>query len=65
VNSSEREARARRSGETIGQRLLALIVFVVLGVLLWLAYSGRYDGEVNRLAHWLHGGFDAIRRLAR
>jgi len=37
----------------------------VLGALLWLAYSGRYDGEVNRLAHWLHGGFDALRRLAR
>ena len=56
--------RARRSGETLGQRLLALLVFVVLGVLLWLAYSGRYDGEVNRLAGWLHMGFDALRRWA-
>lgn len=65
MNSSEREARARRSGESVGQRLLALIVFVVLGALLWLAYSGRYDGEVNRLAHGLHGGFDAVRRWAR
>ena len=57
--------RARRSGETLGQRLLALLVFVVLGVLLWLAYSGRYDGEVNRLAHWLHAGVEALRHWAR
>jgi hypothetical protein len=56
--------RARRSGEAFGQRLLALLVFVVLGVLLWLAYSGRYDGEVNRVARWLHTGFDALRRWA-
>ena len=56
--------RARRSGESLGQRLLALLVFAVLGVLLWLAYSGRYDVEVNRLARWLHAGVDAIRRLA-
>ena len=57
--------RASRSGETLGQRLLALLVFVTLGVLLWLAYSGRYDTEVNRLAHWLHAGFDALRHGAR
>ena len=62
MSSQERVARARRSGETLGQRLLALLVFVVLGVLLWLAYSGRYDHEVNRVAAWLHAGFDALRR---
>ena len=61
MNADERAARARRSGDSIGQRLLALLVFVVLGVLLWLAYSGRYDSEVNRLARWLHAAFDAIR----
>ena len=59
---SASQERARRSGETLGQRLLALLVFIVLGVLLWLAYSHRYDGEINRLAAWLHAGFDALRR---
>ena len=56
--------RARRSGETLGQRLLALLVFAVLGVLLWVAYSGRYDGEVNRVAAWLRAGFEALRHWA-
>ena len=55
--------RVRRSGETLGQRLLALLVFGVLGVLLWLAYSGRYDSEVNRLAAWLHARYDTIVRV--
>lgn len=59
------EERARRSGESPGQRLLALFVFVVLGVLLWLAYSGRYDHQVGRVAAWLHGAFDTLRRAGR
>jgi hypothetical protein len=58
------QERARRSGENLGQRLLALLVFMVLAVLLWLAYSHRYDAEINRLAAWLHAGFDALRRRA-
>jgi hypothetical protein len=37
---------------------------MVLAVLLWLAYSHRYDAEINRLAAWLHAGFDALRRRA-
>ena len=56
-------ARARRSGDGIRQRLLALCVFAIFGALLWLAYSGRYDAEVARIAAWLHGHFDALRRL--
>ena len=59
---SASDERARRSGETLGQRLLALLVFSVLGVLLWLAYSGRYDHEMHRFAGWLQAGFDALRR---
>ena len=61
---SRNGGRLRRSGESLGQRLLALLVFATLGVLLWLAYSGRYDHEVNRLAGWLHAEFDALRRWA-
>lgn len=55
------QERLRRGGENLGQRLLALLVFAVLGVLLWLAYSGRYDHEVNRFAAWLHAAFEALR----
>jgi hypothetical protein len=58
------QERARRSGENLGQRLLALLVFAVLGVLLWLAYSHRYDAEINRFAAWLHTGFNALKRWA-
>ena len=53
--------RARRDG--IGQRLLSLCVVAVFGVLLWLAYSGRYDAQVDLIAAWLHSHFDAIGKL--
>ena len=59
------EERARRSGESLGQRLLALFVFAVLGVLLWLAYSGRYDPEVRRVAAWLHAHYDLLAKALR
>ena len=55
--------RARRNGDGIGQRVLVLCVFAVFGVLLWLAYSGRYDAQVDRIAAWLHSHFDAIGKL--
>jgi hypothetical protein len=44
------------------QRLLALFVFVVCGYLIWLAYTGRYDTEVNRFANWLRGHYHALVR---
>ena len=44
----------------IGQRILALLVFVVLGYLIWLAYTGRYDLEVNRVAGWMHAHWNAL-----
>jgi hypothetical protein len=56
---------ARGNGGGIAQRLLALSVFAVFGVLLWLAYSGRYDAQVDRIAAWLHSHFDAIGKLLR
>jgi hypothetical protein len=52
--------RARRNGGGIGQRLLALCVFAMFGVLVWLAYSGRHDATINRMAAWLRHGVDAI-----
>lgn len=44
----------------LGQRILALLVFVVLGYLIWLAYTGRYDSEVNRVAGWMRAHWHAL-----
>ncbi len=38
---------------SFGQRLLSLLVLAVFAYLIWLAVTGRYDHEVNRVAHWL------------
>lgn len=43
------------------RRLLALFVLILFGYLIWLAYTGKYDGQVNRIAAWLHRHFDALR----
>lgn len=45
-----------------GQRLFAIFVLAVFGYLIWLAWTGRYDAEVNRLAAWLREHYDAIAR---
>lgn len=47
---------------TFGQRLFALFVFAVFGYLIWLAWTGRFDAEVNRLAGWLREQHDALLR---
>lgn len=44
----------------LGQRILALLVFVVLGYLIWLAYTGQYDREVNRVAGWMRAQWHAM-----
>ncbi len=44
----------------VGQRLFALFVFAVLGYLIWLAVSGRYDAEVDRVAAWLSRHYHAL-----
>lgn len=36
------------------QRLFALAVLAFFAWLIWLAITGRYDHEVNRVATWLH-----------
>ncbi len=45
-----------------GQRLLSLVVLGVFGCLLWLAWTGRFDSEVGRVAGWLQSRFDALFR---
>ena len=43
-----------------GQRLSALLVFAVIAALFWAARSGRYDREVNQLAHWMKTHWDSL-----
>lgn len=45
---------------TFGQRLFALFVLAVFGYLIWLAYTGRFDAEVNRVAGWLARQYHAL-----
>ena len=54
----KQQGRSRRDG--FMQRVLALLVFVVLGVMVWMAYSGRYDRQVNHVARWMHQHYDAL-----
>ena len=37
-------------------------VFVVFAYLIWLAWTGRYDTEVNRFAGWLREHYQALTR---
>jgi hypothetical protein len=52
--------RPHSTGTGIGQRLLALLVFALLAYLIWLAVTGQYDTEVNRVAAWLHRLYTAV-----
>lgn len=45
---------------SVGQRLFAIFVLAVFGYLVWLALTGRYDTEVNRLAAWLSRQYHAL-----
>ena len=38
---------------SFGQRLLSLVVLGVFAYLIWLAVTGQFDHEVNRVARWL------------
>jgi hypothetical protein len=42
------------------QRVLVLLVFVVMGAMVWAAHSGRYDRQVNHVATWLHRHYAAL-----
>ena len=45
---------------TTGQRLLSLLVFAVFAALIWVAWSGQYDREVNRFAGWMRTHWNAL-----
>jgi hypothetical protein len=44
------------------QRLLSALLFVTLAALIWAAWSGDYDAQVNRFAAWLQQRWDALLR---
>ena len=46
----------------LGQRLLSLVVLGVFVYLIWLASTGQFDHEVNRVARWLQAQFNALTR---
>lgn len=47
---------------SFGQRISGLMIFALFGYLIWLALTGRFDDQVNRVANWLHSMFNAIAR---
>lgn len=59
-NHNPSGARLRFAG--LWQRLLSVLVFVTLAALIWAAWSGDYDAEVNRFAAWLQQRWDALLR---
>ena len=44
------------------RRLIALLVLILFGYLIWLAYTGKYDMRINQIAAWLHRHVEALRR---
>lgn len=59
-NHNAPDRRPRSSG--FGQRVLAAGVLGVCAYLIYLALTGQYDHEVNRVARWLHAQYDALTR---
>jgi hypothetical protein len=59
-NHNHSGGQLRFSG--FGQRLLSLLVLGVFAYLIWLALTGQFDHEVNRVARWLQAQFNALTR---
>ena len=45
---------------SVTQRIMGTLVFVVIAGLIWVAWSGRYDAEVNQFAVWLRNHWHAL-----
>lgn len=43
-----------------GQRLTAMLVLLVFAGLLWAAWSGHFDSEIQHLAAWLRRHYQAL-----
>ena len=45
-----------------GQWLMSVMVLAVFAWLIWAAWSGRYDAEINDFARWLRHHYEALTR---
>lgn len=43
-----------------GQRMFAIVVLLVFAGLLWAAWSGRFDGEIQQVAGWLRDQYGSL-----
>jgi hypothetical protein len=43
-----------------GQRALSLLVLAMFGALVWAAWSGRFDTEINHVASWMQAHYQAL-----
>ncbi|GAA4857743.1 hypothetical protein [Luteimonas vadosa] len=62
-NENPTGGHARFAGA--GQRLLVLLVFAVFAGLVWLAWSGRFDAEVQQVAAWLSDRYASLSAWVR
>lgn len=53
-------AGRRLNFASTGHRLVVTVVLIVFATLIWLAWTGRYDREINTFASWLHRQYNAI-----
>lgn len=65
MNQGERMKNHNPAGRNLsfastGQRLVVTVVFVVFAALIWAAWTGRYDREINTFASWLQRQYNAI-----
>ncbi|MBB5015301.1 hypothetical protein [Rehaibacterium terrae] len=44
------------------QRVASLLLLAVFAWLIWAAYSGRYDAQVQQLADWLQSAWQRLTR---
>jgi hypothetical protein len=45
---------------TTAQRVVSLLVLAVFAGLIWLAWSGRFDREINQISAWMRSLYHAL-----
>ena len=62
MHEAPESIREEQRFATFCERPFSMSVFVVFAYLIWLAWTGRYDTEVNRFAGWLREHYQALTR---
>lgn len=44
------------------QRIASMLLLAVFAWLIWAAYSGRYDAQVQHIADWLQSAWQRLTR---